>query len=117
MISTYSMRFSHDLHKICAYLLHYGSLLDDFRISVEFINNTRNPAIPSPPPEEKSPGLSGTLLKRECENLIREIERLKKEKTMHEERLKNVMQLVSPQIFTFSLELQNIDHVRSIGIQ
>lgn len=104
------MRFTQALHKIDAYLLHYTSLLNDFRISVEFISNTSNPPIvASSPQNESTEGMSA--LKGECDNLLREIGRLREEVVRLEQRLKNVMQLVSFRfaIFFFSQGFAAVD--------
>ncbi|KAE9402242.1 hypothetical protein BT96DRAFT_918423 [Gymnopus androsaceus JB14] len=51
---------THQLHVVRAHLLHYESLLDDFRKTVEFVQNTHHPGLaqPSPPipfPRTQSP--------------------------------------------------------------
>ncbi|KAF9076893.1 cora-like Mg2+ transporter protein-domain-containing protein [Rhodocollybia butyracea] len=77
------MTLTRDLHTIQAHQLHYSSLLEDFRKSVEFILNTPNPAMDA-----------RKLLEKECLNLLIEVERLEKSREMQERRLKNVMNLV-----------------------
>ncbi|KAJ3935061.1 MAG: cora-like Mg2+ transporter protein-domain-containing protein [Lentinula lateritia] len=86
------MDLTRDLHTIQAHLLHYSSLLEDFRKSVVFVNDTLNPAMDSLPNDERL--LSRKLLEKECNNLLIEVERLEKSRTMQERRLKNVMNLV-----------------------
>ncbi|KAJ3987437.1 hypothetical protein F5890DRAFT_1405153 [Lentinula detonsa] len=86
------MDLTRDLHTIQAHLLHYSSLLEDFQKSIIFVLDTPNPAMDSLPNEERI--LSRKLLQKECNNLLIEVERLEKSRTMQERRLKNVMNLV-----------------------
>ncbi|KAJ3788735.1 hypothetical protein GGU10DRAFT_345580 [Lentinula aff. detonsa] len=86
------MDLTRDLHTIQAHLLHYSSLLEDFQKSIIFVLDTPNPAMDSLPDEERI--LSRKLLQKECNNLLIEVERLEKSRTMQERRLKNVMNLV-----------------------
>ncbi|KAJ3998256.1 hypothetical protein F5050DRAFT_1567627 [Lentinula boryana] len=86
------MDLTRDLHTIQAHLLHYSSLLEDFQKSIIFVLDTPNPAMDSLPDEERI--LSRRLLQKECNNLLIEVERLEKSRTMQERRLKNVMNLV-----------------------
>jgi hypothetical protein len=93
------MPLTRELHIIRAHHLHYSSLLEDFIKNVTFIQDTPNPFMT----ETKFPGEEGRqkleenarLLKRECKNLIDEVERLKQMLYQQERRLKNVMNLVS----------------------
>lgn len=68
-----------ELHRIRAHLLHYASLLDDFKKSVKFVLTTPNPAMDSRNvPENGTAEMltkeeSAELLKKECDNLISEI--------------------------------------------
>jgi len=89
VIRTSSMDLTEELHMIRAHLLHYYSLLVAFKKIVNFILDTPNPAL-TPAQMEKS----SLLMRRECNTLLEEIERLDKERTMQERRLKNVMDLV-----------------------
>jgi len=86
------MTLTRDLHTIQAHQLHYSSLLEDFRKSVEFILNTPNPAMDALSDEDRT--MSRKLLEKECLNLLIEVERLEKSREMQERRLKNVMNLV-----------------------
>jgi len=52
-----------------------------------------NPALDSISPEERD--FSVTLLKRECDNLLDEVDRLEREREMQSRRLSNVMHLIS----------------------
>jgi hypothetical protein len=80
-----------ELHVIRAHLLHYDSLLQDFRKSVEFILETPNPAItPSHEAEQER-----EILEREAGNLFSEIKRLQVSRMNQNKRLQNVIKLVS----------------------
>lgn len=92
MISTNDMLLTHQLHLIRAHHLHYSSLLQSLQKAVEFIKKTHNPAMDSVSESERD--YSATLLARECDKLLEEINRLKKECRMQDRRLKNVMNLV-----------------------
>ncbi len=85
------MELTEELHMIRAHLLHYYSLLVAFKKIVNFILDTPNPSLTPAQLETSCP-----LMRRECNTLLEEIERLDKERTMQERRLKNVMDLVSP---------------------
>jgi len=74
------MTFSRlDLHRIRAHLLHYASLLDDFKKSVLFVLNNRNPAMDCQDvPDNGAADMltkeeSAERLKTECNNLLSEI--------------------------------------------
>jgi len=89
-IRTNESALTQELHIIRAHLLHYTSLLEDFRKSVRFVKDTPNPAIdPEVAASEKE------LLNRECDTLLSEIARLEMVRGMQNKRLKNVMNLVS----------------------
>lgn len=68
-----------DLHRIRAHLLHYTSLLDDFRKSVLFVLNNPNPAMDcQDAPDDGTTDMltkeeSAERLKTECNNLLSEI--------------------------------------------
>ncbi|KAG1883344.1 hypothetical protein F4604DRAFT_285195 [Suillus subluteus] len=80
-----------ELHVLQAHLLHYQSLLHYFKVSVEFIADTQNPAMESSDVSELNE--SKKLMETESKNLISEIERLEKRREMLTNRLKNVMEL------------------------
>jgi len=85
---------THELHVIRAHLLHYESLLGDFRKSIQFILKTTNPALVNPDyfsPEQRK--VSEATLTKECNHLINEIDRLEMNRDMQDKRLKNVMNL------------------------
>jgi hypothetical protein len=95
VIFTNDIYVTQELHVIQAHLLHYTSLLDDFRKTVVFVLETPNPALDNPTtytPEAKF--RSQGLMRKECENLLSEIGRLERGKTMQGKRLQNVMNLV-----------------------
>jgi archaellum component FlaC len=87
------MILTQELHVIRAHQLHYSSLLEDFRKTVEFVSKTRNPAMESYSEEIRNH--SAELMDKECSNLINEIKRLEMGRRMQDKRLKNVMNLVS----------------------
>ena len=93
VISTAEMPITRELHVIRAHHLHYISLLDHYTKHINFIKNTPNPAMDSICEVDRKK--SAKLLMRECDNLLNEIERLHKELSTQERRLKNVMDLVS----------------------
>jgi len=93
VIITSEMALTQELHVIRAHHMHYSSLLDDFTKTVEFIRDTRNPALEALSDIERE--ANAALLNRECDNLLTEIARLEAERKMQERRLKNVMNLVN----------------------
>jgi len=92
VINTSNMQLTQELHIIRAHHLHYSSLLEDFEKTVIFVRDTHNPAMESLPKKERE--YSAHLMKRECANLLSEINRLEMGRTMQDKRLKNVMNLV-----------------------
>jgi hypothetical protein len=93
VITTAEMPITRELHVIRAHHLHYISLLDHYTKHVNFIKNTPNPAMENVSEEDRA--RSAKLLARECDNLLDEIERLHNQLGTQEQRLKNVMDLVS----------------------
>jgi hypothetical protein len=87
------MALSKELHAVRAHLLHYSSLLEDFRKAVNFIRTTRNPAMDSHPKPTRIH--SGILMRKECFNLMKEIDRLDMSRQNVDTQLQNVMNLVS----------------------
>ncbi|OAX35883.1 hypothetical protein K503DRAFT_339760 [Rhizopogon vinicolor AM-OR11-026] len=65
-----------ELHTIQAQLLHYASLLEDFRKSVNFIRNTPSPVLESSEFTDQARRDTNKLMRKECDNLLSEIERL-----------------------------------------
>ena len=92
MINTSEMGLTEELHIIRAHHLHYASLLDNFRKTVEFVRDTLNPALESLSEEDRTE--SKLVMQRETHTLLTEIERLNKTRDMQDKRLKNVMNLV-----------------------
>jgi hypothetical protein len=94
------LRCYQELHVIRAHLLNHTSLLEDFRKSVQFIKDTPNPAMnaESKAPEKET---SRELLIKECDMLLSEIERLEMSRDMQNKRVKNVMDLVSPDLLLY----------------
>ncbi|KAG1821820.1 cora-like Mg2+ transporter protein-domain-containing protein, partial [Suillus subaureus] len=89
-----NISLTHDLHVLEARLLYYQSLLHSFKISVTFIKTTPNPAMESHGVTNKERRDSFALMKKECNNLLSEIDRLERQRTMLSNRLKNAMDLV-----------------------
>ena len=111
VITTAEMPITQELHVIRAHHLHYISLLDHYTKHINFIKNTPNPAMDGVCEEDRK--RSEKLLKRECENLLHEVERLHNELNTQERRLKNVMDLVSH--FTSGCRIYFL--ILAIGIQ
>jgi len=65
-----------ELHTIQAQLLHYASLLEDFRKSVTFVKTTPNPVLESSEFTDQGRRDTNKLMRKECDNLLSEIERL-----------------------------------------
>ncbi|KAG8216442.1 hypothetical protein J3R82DRAFT_6548 [Butyriboletus roseoflavus] len=87
------IKLTRELHKLQAHLLYYQQLLRDFRVSVEFVKDTPNPAmsvLESDPDERIA---SGKLLSKEANNLMSEIDRLTGQRQMLSDRLQNVIHL------------------------
>ena len=93
VIQTYDIGLTQELHIIRAHQLHYSSLLDDFRKTVEFIRDTKNPAMDAFPETVRME--SERLMQRECKSLWNEIDRLEKSRSMQEQRLTNITNLVN----------------------
>ncbi|KAG1883345.1 hypothetical protein F4604DRAFT_1920551 [Suillus subluteus] len=91
VLQTNNTELTRDLHVLQAHLLHYQSLLHNFKVSVQFIAKTHNPAMESSDIYELHE--SKELMKTESENLISEIDRLEKRRAILTNRLKNVMDL------------------------
>ncbi|GJJ08745.1 hypothetical protein Clacol_002964 [Clathrus columnatus] len=91
VVQNKDIAFTQGLHRARAYLLHYASLLDDFKNTVQFIRQTPNPALDVLSKRERD--FSRKLLKKECQNLSLQIDRLQKSREMWDQRLSNIMQL------------------------
>ncbi|KIK40559.1 hypothetical protein CY34DRAFT_24766 [Suillus luteus UH-Slu-Lm8-n1] len=75
-LSTNDNNLTTELHTIQAQLLHYASLLEEFRKSVTFIRNTPSPALESSEFSDQARRETNKLMRKECDNLLSEIERL-----------------------------------------
>lgn len=94
VLITNDTNLTHELHAIRAHLLHYQALLDDFRKTITFIEQTPFPGLNDPVQYPRhSRETSQQLLRTESANLLREIQRLQDSKQLQERRLKNVMNL------------------------
>jgi len=94
VIDTSDVAITYELHVIQAHLLHYTSLLRDFRKSVEFVRDTANPAMDSDNIDDATRAADKELLDKECENILSEIHRLELHRKMLDDRVKNVQNLV-----------------------
>ena len=94
VLSTSSLEATQELHNIRAHQLYYASLLEDFRKTVKFIRDTRNPAIDSDGIPAATRARNAELMERECSNLMDEIDRLDLSRKMLDKQLRNVMNLV-----------------------
>ena len=92
VVETTDFDLTQELHVIRAHQMHYFSLLEDLKKTVNFVQETANPALESLTDKERE--FTVTLMKRERENLLGEVDRLEKERDMQESRLRNVMHLV-----------------------
>lgn len=93
MISTPSTELAQEFHIIRAHQLHYSSLLEDFRESVQFVRDTPNPALDAMPDVERRFTIG--MMNRECATLLKEIDRLERRRKMQDKRVKNVLDLVN----------------------
>lgn len=111
VLRTNEIGLTRELHKVEAHLLHYKQLLQDFKKSVIFVNDTSNPATElekmsgpetkeweSKTEQERKMAAqeledSKNLMDKESHNLLSEIERLEGQRSMYSDRLQNVMRL------------------------
>ncbi|KAF8584987.1 hypothetical protein K439DRAFT_1633120 [Ramaria rubella] len=92
VVTTSNIRFTQELHRVRAHLLHYASLLEDFQQTVSFVLDTPNPAM-GLLSHDFEREFSRSLLEKECNNLSIQIKKLSSSRAMWEKRLANVMQL------------------------
>ena len=95
MINTNDMRLTRELHVVRAHLLHYEAVLEDFRKSIIFVQDTPFPALDNPAlytDSERRDSIE--LMRKESSRLLGEIDRLQMSRKMQDNRLKNVMDLV-----------------------
>ncbi|EAU87069.2 hypothetical protein CC1G_11249 [Coprinopsis cinerea okayama7 len=108
VMTSNDLEFTQELHVIRAHLLHYESLMEEFRKTVEFVQRTENPALDNSDVfSEEHRDRTTKLIHRECENLLRDIRRLETSRKMQDKRLKNVMDL--------SFSLVNIEDSRRMA--
>jgi hypothetical protein len=88
------VEYSYYLQVLQGRLLHYESLLDGYQASVSFIEKTPNPAVESLGTYEAQRMASNELMKKECENLLSEINRLEKRRRTLTNQLKNLLDIV-----------------------
>ncbi|KAF8523159.1 hypothetical protein BU17DRAFT_86332 [Hysterangium stoloniferum] len=100
--------FTKQLHQIRAYLLHYASLLEDFKKSVQFILDTPNPAMDAPI-NAGHRDFSRAILERECKILLSHIERLSNSRILWDQRLTNIMNLAFA-----SVNIQDSDQMKQL---
>ncbi|TFK31606.1 hypothetical protein BDQ12DRAFT_707942 [Crucibulum laeve] len=91
VINTNDIQLTQELHAVRAHLLHYESLLQDFKKTVQFVKDTPYPGLQQLSADGRHN--SEELLKRECMNLMGEIDRMEMGRSMQDMRLKNVMNL------------------------
>ncbi|KAJ6595539.1 hypothetical protein DFH09DRAFT_1024289 [Mycena vulgaris] len=95
VMATTDPTFTQELHVVRAHLLHYTSLLEDFRKTVVFVAQTRNPVLEhaSDTLPAETIAFAMELMRKESTNLLNEIARLEQNRSMQDRRLKNVMNL------------------------
>lgn len=76
MLLTNDSHLTTELHTIQAQLLHYASLLEDFKKSVTFVRNTPSPVLESHEFIDSARRDTNKLMRKECDNLLSEIDRL-----------------------------------------
>jgi len=89
ILKTNDVYQTRELHIIRASLLHYTALLEDFKKSVLFIQNTPSPTMHDHPDGQRSM----LIMERECNVLVSEIERLEMFRKMQDMRLENLINL------------------------
>lgn len=94
VLDSEDIKKTRDLHILKAHLLYYRNLLEDFRKSVLFVQETANPAMQHPSVTDEERARSASIMKKETEYLLSEIERLESQRSMQVMRLRNVMDLV-----------------------
>lgn len=111
ILKTNNVYQTRELHIIRASLLHYTSLLEDFKKSVLFIQNT-----PSPTIQDHTGRLrSGQIMERECNVLVSEIERLEMFRKMQDMRVENLVNLAFNNVnFRDSAVMKQISYLTMI---
>ncbi|KAJ7715723.1 hypothetical protein DFH07DRAFT_974106 [Mycena maculata] len=95
VMATTDMTLTQQLHVVRANLLHYASLLEDFRKSVAFVAETHNPVLEHASDVRSAEVIATAkeLMRKESSHLLDEIARLEQNRSMQDNRLKNVMNL------------------------
>ncbi|KIK99660.1 hypothetical protein PAXRUDRAFT_30370 [Paxillus rubicundulus Ve08.2h10] len=93
VLTTNNLNHTQELHKLQAHLLYYQQLLQDFRKSVVFVQDTPNPAMGAKFVTDKERNTTTDLMDKEAKNLVSEIDRLEGQRATQSARLKNVMDL------------------------
>ncbi|KAF8178471.1 hypothetical protein BJ912DRAFT_908008 [Pholiota molesta] len=96
VMGTNDPQLTEELHVVRAHLMHFEALLEDFRKTVQFVQDT--PAqclLPREGEKETEEQMrSKATMKRECGNMLTEIGRLERSRDLQDKRVKNVMDLV-----------------------
>lgn len=95
VLHTSDLQLTRELHILQAHLLYYKSLLENFRLSVIFVQDTPNPAMDAADVSEQEREQSAEMLRIEAGHLLGEIERLEGQRMLQIKRLVNVIDLVS----------------------
>lgn len=99
VISAAEIPLTREMHVIRAHQLHYSALLSDLNKHIVFIRDTYNPCMEGAAQADRR--FSKALMKRECGNLLAETKRLQDELQTQQQRLTNLMDLVSTQLYVF----------------
>jgi hypothetical protein len=110
VIVTNDLALTYELHVIRAHLLHYTALLSDFKKSVEFVRDTRNPAMHDDSITDAERELDKKLLDEECGHLLTEIERLQMNRQMQDDRVQNVTHLVTINLGRVRARISDLDN-------
>lgn len=106
VLSTSEMSLTQELHVLRAHNLHYSSLLQNLRQTLEFISESAHPT-----PESWIYNYSGdddrgiqrqlreirpkvATVQRECSNILKSVRRLEMAQEMHNHRLQNIIDMV-----------------------
>ena len=99
VISAAEIPLTREMRVIREHQLHYSALLSDLNKNIVFIWDTYNPCMDGAALSDRH--LSKALMKRECGNLMTETKRLQDELLTQQQRLTNLMDLLSTLIFVF----------------
>ncbi|KAF8123855.1 hypothetical protein EV363DRAFT_1587052 [Boletus edulis] len=93
VLNSDNIRETRHLHILQAHLLYYRNLLEDFKKSVIFVQETKNPAMDDPSITDGERARAKRIMVKETDYLLSEIERLESQRMMQVMRLKNVIDL------------------------